>query len=175
MPAVPEVARGNASPETEPTATMRDHRRCRLARRLASFYLCSDALYANRGRAVRRPDMSVQLTTADAGLPKNWLVHGPALETRRRRSGADAQRGFDYQRAFAVWKIAQLLNDANGIVGVRYEGAQDVDLLMADGRVVFVQLHRRREPTERVYHCQNAQLRSRGKLVMDEVHGPYFI
>lgn len=84
--------------------------------------------------------MSVQLTTVDAGLPENWLVHGPALETRRRRSGADAQRGFDYQRAFAVWKIAQLLDDANGIAGVRYEGAQDVDLLMADGRVVFVQL-----------------------------------
>lgn len=80
------------------------------------------------------------MTTVDAASPENWLVHGPALETRRRRSGADAQRGFDYQRAFAVWKIAQLLDDANGIVGVRYEGAQDVDLLMADGRVVFVQV-----------------------------------
>ncbi len=104
------------------------------------FYLCSDALCANRGRAFRRSDMSVQLTNNDACLPENWLVHGPALETRRRRSGADAQRGFEYQRAFAVWKIAQLLDDANEIVGVRYEGAQDVDLLMADGRVVFVQL-----------------------------------
>lgn len=35
--------------------------------------------------------------------------------------------------------------------------------------------HRRREPTVRVDHRQNAQLRSRGQLVMDKVHGPRFI
>jgi hypothetical protein len=80
------------------------------------------------------------MTAIDARVPENWLVQGAALETRRRRTGADVQRGFEYQRAFAVWKIAELLDDTKGIVGVRYEGAQDVDLLLADGRVIFVQL-----------------------------------
>lgn len=75
-----------------------------------------------------------------AAKPENWLVHGAALETRRRRAGADAQRGFDYQRAFAVWQIAELLKDSSEIAGVRYEGAQDVDLLFTDGQVAFVQL-----------------------------------
>jgi len=77
----------------------------------------------------------------------NWLLKGEALQTRRRRAGADAQRGYDFQRAYAVLKIAEMLRPKSDIVGVRYEGAQDVDLALRDGSVEFVQIKNEADET----------------------------
>lgn len=69
-----------------------------------------------------------------------WLIWGYALHSRRRSGGMHAIAGFDYQRAYAILKIAEMLREGSDIAAVRYEGAQDVDVLFNDGRVEFVQL-----------------------------------
>ena len=70
----------------------------------------------------------------------SWLLHGSALNTRRRRAGANAQRGFDHQRAFALLKVVEMIDPRSRIAEVRYEGAQDVDILHDDGRVSAAQV-----------------------------------
>jgi hypothetical protein len=73
-------------------------------------------------------------------LKQQWLVAGDDLRTRQRRGGRVALKGFDFQAAHAVNLLSQLLIFEQGLVQVRYEGAQDVDLMFGDGRQVFMQL-----------------------------------
>lgn len=73
-------------------------------------------------------------------LQQQWLVEGNDLRTRQRRGGRTALKGFDFQAAHAVNLISQLLVFERGLVQVRYEGAQDIDLMFGDGRQVFMQL-----------------------------------
>lgn len=73
-------------------------------------------------------------------MQKQWLVTGDDLRTRQRRGGRVALKGFDFQAAYAVNLISQLLIFEHGLVQVRYEGAQDIDLMFGDGRQVFMQI-----------------------------------
>jgi len=61
----------------------------------------------------------------------DWFVRGDQLLTRSRVSGATAERGFDYQRSFALFKMVEMLTGQGGLVSMRYECAQDVDLMLA--------------------------------------------
>jgi len=72
-----------------------------------------------------------------------WLIRGAKLETPARSGGVWAETGFELQRAYAVLKAVELATCEDGIVALRYEGAQDIDLGYADGRQVHVQLKSR--------------------------------
>ncbi|WP_446686466.1 P-loop NTPase [Rhizobium fabae] len=72
-----------------------------------------------------------------------WAVRGDDLNTRPRSGGDWALRGFRFQDAFALWQMSELLTCNGGLVALRYEGAQDVDLMYTDGRQCFVQLKHR--------------------------------
>ena len=75
----------------------------------------------------------------------SWAVDGNALKTRPRQGGRVALKGFEFQASHAVHYITQLLTINNGLVQVRYEGAQDVDLMFGDGRQLYVQYKDSRE------------------------------
>lgn len=69
-----------------------------------------------------------------------WFVRGDQLLTRSRVSGATAERGFEYQRSFAVYKMTEMLTGEGGLVSMRYECAQDVDLMFGNGEQTHVQI-----------------------------------
>lgn len=68
-----------------------------------------------------------------------WVVDGKFLRTRARQGGRVALKGFEFQAAYATHFIARLLLCEEGLVQVRYEGAQDIDTMYGDGRQVFIQ------------------------------------
>lgn len=72
-------------------------------------------------------------------MSTNWWIDGNALFTRHRSGGAIALKGFEFQKAYAQLRLVWLLTGKNGIVEVRYEGAQDIDFRYGDGSQQFVQ------------------------------------
>lgn len=68
-----------------------------------------------------------------------WWVDGADLFDRPRSGGANALKGFAFQEAYSRLRLAWLLTCKHGVVEVRYEGAQDVDIRMGDGSQRFVQ------------------------------------
>jgi len=68
-----------------------------------------------------------------------WKIDGAALLTRRRIGGDVAQKGTEYQRTYALLKACEMLDSANGICAVRWEGAQDIDLKLANGTELYIQ------------------------------------
>ncbi|TCG08601.1 hypothetical protein BZM27_11055 [Paraburkholderia steynii] len=68
-----------------------------------------------------------------------WFVDGADMRTRSRQGGRTALNGYEYQAAHAVHFITQLLTCEGGLVQVRYEGAQDIDVMFGDGRQVYIQ------------------------------------
>ncbi|NSY46548.1 ATP-binding protein [Agrobacterium tumefaciens] len=70
----------------------------------------------------------------------DWLIRGKALLTTARKAGATTARTFDFQKAFALLKLVDLLTAQNQLVRVRYEGAQDTDLFFGDGRQAHIQV-----------------------------------
>lgn len=68
-----------------------------------------------------------------------WWVDEDDLKTRTRTGGVNAINGFEFQKAYARLRVAWMLLGRHGIVEVRYEGAQDVDIRFGDGRQQFVQ------------------------------------
>ncbi len=70
---------------------------------------------------------------------QSWVVDGKSLRTRARQGGRVALKGFEYQASHAVHFVARLLLCDDGLVQVRYEGAQDIDTMYGDGRQVFIQ------------------------------------
>lgn len=70
---------------------------------------------------------------------QSWVVDGKSLRTRARQGGRVALKGFEYQASHAVHFVARLLLCEDGLVQVRYEGAQDIDTMYGDGRQVFIQ------------------------------------
>ncbi len=68
-----------------------------------------------------------------------WWVGEDDLKTRTRTGGVNAINGFEFQKAYARLRVAWMLLGRHGIVEVRYEGAQDVDIRFGDGRQQFVQ------------------------------------
>jgi hypothetical protein len=61
------------------------------------------------------------------------------MRTRSRRSGRIALNGYEFQAAHAVQLMTQLLTCERGLVQLRYEGAQDIDLMFGQGSQLFIQ------------------------------------
>lgn len=76
-------------------------------------------------------------------MTTEWIIRGAALNTRARQAGGWALKGFEVQQHFAALKVVELLGCTGGLVAVRYEGAQDIDLMYADGRIEHVQVKNR--------------------------------
>lgn len=73
-------------------------------------------------------------------MKKNeWWVDGPDLKEPTRSGGSNALKGFDFQKAYALLRTVWLLSSRGGLVEVRYEGAQDVDLRHGDEIQLYVQ------------------------------------
>ncbi|WP_147436398.1 ATP-binding protein [Acidovorax sp. 106] len=69
----------------------------------------------------------------------NWSIDGADLETKPRKGGSTAEKGFTFQKAYALVRLTWLPTGERGLVELRYEGAQDVDLKFKDGGEVLVQ------------------------------------
>jgi hypothetical protein len=69
-----------------------------------------------------------------------WSIPTIQLTSPRRIGGRVSRRGFAFQDAYACLQLTRLLDSTHEIRAVRPEGAQDVDLLHADGREEYVQL-----------------------------------
>jgi hypothetical protein len=70
----------------------------------------------------------------------DWFVRESALNTAGRTGGINALKGFEFQKSYAVWLLTKLLTGEDEIAIVRYEGAQDVDLMLTSGRQIHVQV-----------------------------------
>ncbi|UVM05088.1 hypothetical protein [Pseudomonas laurylsulfatiphila] len=68
-----------------------------------------------------------------------WSVDGEDLKTKPRTGGAIAEKGFAFQKAYALVRLTWLPAGERGLVELRYEGAQDVDLRFSEGREVLTQ------------------------------------
>lgn len=64
----------------------------------------------------------------------DWWVDGKDLEDRPRMGGVIAINGFEFQKAYALLRLAWLPTCRRGLVEVRYEGAQDVDFRDSSGQ-----------------------------------------
>jgi len=72
--------------------------------------------------------------------PDKWSIPTDGLTGPRRTGGLTSLSGLDYQAAYACLQLAYLLDPDSWLKAIRYEGAQDVDLLYADGREKYVQI-----------------------------------
>ncbi|OOO15772.1 ATP-binding protein [Agrobacterium pusense] len=70
----------------------------------------------------------------------DWYVRAEHLNEPSRQGGDVAERGFEFQRSYAVLKLVEMLIGEGGLCSVRYEGAQDVDLMLGDGTQSYVQI-----------------------------------
>ncbi|OEC56770.1 ATP-binding protein [Pseudomonas sp. AP42] len=68
-----------------------------------------------------------------------WSVDGNDLNTQPRTGGAIAEKGFSFQKAYALVRLTWLLTGERELVELRYEGAQDVDLRFAGNRELLIQ------------------------------------
>ncbi|QQD55372.1 ATP-binding protein [Pseudomonas fluorescens BBc6R8] len=85
---------------------------------------------------------------------QSWFVEGTSLRTRTRQGGRVALKGFEYQASHALHFIVQLLFCEDGLVQVRYEGAQDVDTMYGDGKQVFIQY---KDTPEKEYNFESVR------------------
>jgi hypothetical protein len=69
-----------------------------------------------------------------------WSIGQRTLEEPNRAGGFHAEKGFVFQRTYAAWLLSGLLTNADGYVAIRYEGAQDVDILTRAGAEIYVQV-----------------------------------
>lgn len=76
----------------------------------------------------------------------NWSIPTSQLTGPRKLGGRVSRRGFAFQDAYACLQLSYLLDSTQGLVAIRPEGAQDVDLLYSDGCEEYVQL--KHEPDE---------------------------
>src|ERR1700743_2733563 len=75
----------------------------------------------------------------------SWSVDGGDLKDRPRMGGIHAEKGFAFQKAFALVRLTWLPMSQQGLVELRYEGAQDVDMHFGKAGEVFVQAKDYRE------------------------------
>ena len=69
----------------------------------------------------------------------NWSIDGLDLQDKTRQGGKNSLKGFSFQAAFALVRLTWLLTCRNGLLSLRYEGAQDVDLRFCDGTEKYIQ------------------------------------
>ncbi len=68
-----------------------------------------------------------------------WSIDGEDLNTKPRTGGVTAEKGFNFQKAYALVRLTWLPTGERGLVELRYEGAQDIDLRFEDGLEVLIQ------------------------------------
>jgi tetratricopeptide (TPR) repeat protein len=69
---------------------------------------------------------------------KKWSI--PTEQLTRARGPIPSRRGYAFQDAYVCIQLTRLLDNTQGVISVRPEGAEDVDLLYADGREEYIQL-----------------------------------
>ena len=69
-----------------------------------------------------------------------WSIPTVNLTGPRRIGGRASRHGFAFQDAYTCLQLTRLLSGVTDIIGVRPEGAQDVDLLFSDGREEYIQI-----------------------------------
>ena len=69
-----------------------------------------------------------------------WSIPTDKLTDPRRGGGRENIKGIAFQDAYICLQLITLLDEEKGIIAVRPEGAQDVDLLYSDGREEYIQL-----------------------------------
>jgi tetratricopeptide (TPR) repeat protein len=69
---------------------------------------------------------------------KKWSI--PTDQLTRARGSIPSRRGYTFQDAYACIQLIRLLDDSQGVISVRPEGAEDVDLLYRNGREEYIQL-----------------------------------
>lgn len=62
------------------------------------------------------------------------------MSTASRTGGINAEKGFEFQKSYAAWLLTKLLTGDEMLALVRYEGAQDVDIMLTNGRQIHVQV-----------------------------------
>jgi Cap4-like dsDNA endonuclease family protein len=70
----------------------------------------------------------------------DWSIPTTQLTGPRRQGGPRSIAGFAFQDAYVCLYMTYLLDSTRGIAALRYEGAQDFDLLYTDGREEYVQI-----------------------------------
>ncbi|WP_299413537.1 ATP-binding protein [uncultured Sulfitobacter sp.] len=70
----------------------------------------------------------------------DWFMRGGAMATPSRTGGMNAEKGFQFQKSYAAWLLTKLITGDEMLAVVRYEGAQDVDLMLTDGKQIHVQV-----------------------------------
>lgn len=70
----------------------------------------------------------------------NWFVRDSAMATASRTGGMNAEKGFEFQKSYAAWLLTKLITGDEMLAVVRYEGAQDVDLMLTNGKQIHVQV-----------------------------------
>lgn len=61
------------------------------------------------------------------------------MQNKPRQGGAHSLKGFSFQAAVALVRLTWMLTCRHGVVRVRYEGAQDIDVGYADGKELYIQ------------------------------------
>ena len=112
--------------------------RCRLGRQSR----CSEGLTGSRS-PLRH--LAENAKKQGRGMASSWSVDGDDLKDRPRMGGVHAEKGFAFQKAFALVRLTWLPMGLQGLVELRYEGAQDVDLHFGKAGEVFVQAKDYRE------------------------------
>lgn len=84
-------------------------------------------------------------------MRQRWLVDGNDLDTKRRRGGRIALKGFNFQAGYAVLCMIDLITCKDGVVKVRYEGAQDIDVYHANGTEIYIQC---KETPDKLYRFE---------------------
>lgn len=101
-----------------------------------------------------------------------WAVKGKKLSTSHRKGGANALKGFHYQEAHALHFFSQLLTGEGGLYQVRYEGAQDIDLMYGDGRQCYIQ-YKETSGTEYTFEAMREILYGFMRDVIDACGAPH--
>ncbi|MBD8564152.1 hypothetical protein IFU01_07740 [Oxalobacteraceae sp. CFBP 8763] len=70
---------------------------------------------------------------------KGWSVDGLDMNNKTRQGGAHSLKGFSFQAAVALLRMVWLLTARNGVVKIRYDGAQDIDVEYANDKEVYIQ------------------------------------
>jgi hypothetical protein len=86
----------------------------------------------------------------------NWLVDGSALNDKPRQGGTHALKGFTFQAGIALVRLTWLLTCRNGIVCLRYDGAQDIDVRFANGQEVYIQAKNYKQGNFNLQHLYKA-------------------
>lgn len=98
------------------------------------------------------------------------------MHNKPRQGGAHALKGFSFQAAVALVRLTWMLTCRHGIVRVRYEGAQDIDIGYTDGRELYIQAKDYEKGNFKLSHLHDAAIgfcRDMISAMVARPHGPF--